>query len=171
MVMSSFSAYPNDMLCAMCLPKQATIPLVTITKKSRVLLWSSFAPNFQFTHLHTSFSQLGDRRSSASHSSRVLDGVADVADAFRMTPRSSRYTWSIGCSQVLGRPSWMLDKRKVSYQRGWVSTRVFATDSSLHKKKYIRWKVHIKWCEHLLDVVGSPGLIHVLCPRTWVSND
>ena len=68
--------------------------------------------NVQFTHLHTSCSQLGDRRSSASHSSRVLDGVADVADAFRMTPRSSRYTWSIGCSQVLGRPSWMLDKRK-----------------------------------------------------------
>ena len=90
--------------------------------------------HFQFTHLYTSFSQLGDGRSSASHSSRVLDGVADVADAFRMTPRSSRYTWSIGCSQVLGRPSWMLDKRKICYQRRWVSTRVFATDSSLHKK-------------------------------------
>ena len=54
MVMSSFSAYPNDMLCAMCLPKQATIPLVTITKKSRVLLWSSFAPNFHKCSIYTS---------------------------------------------------------------------------------------------------------------------
>ena len=54
MVMSSFSAYPNDMLRAMCLPKQATIPLVTITKKSPVLLWSSFAPHFHTFSIYTS---------------------------------------------------------------------------------------------------------------------